>query len=101
MISPVTVIRKITYTTRGGRTMKTSKLFRTIIMIMILLLACTALSARVVASKTLTIYGSIPQRTTVSFDANGFPVLSSNSIGTELAVVEQTSDSYLFQVTAP
>lgn len=81
--------------------MKTSTLFKTFLIIMLFLLTLSALSAQVVASRTLTIYGSIPPRTSVSFDANGLPVLSSNSIGTELAVIEQAADSYLFEVTAP
>ncbi|MBN2858833.1 MAG: hypothetical protein JXK93_01055 [Sphaerochaetaceae bacterium] len=80
--------------------MKSSMLFKTFIISLLFLLSLTVLSARVVESRTLTIYASVPPKTSVSFDADGFPVLSTNTPGTELAVVEQSADSYLFEVTS-
>ncbi len=81
--------------------MTKSVLIKTIVLITLFLLTFSALSASVVASKTLTIYGSISEKTTVSLDANGLPVLTSNTFGADIASTELSTDSYLFEVTAP
>ncbi len=78
-----------------------NKSAKIIILITVFLLTLSALSAAVVGTQTLTIYGSISERTTVSLDANGLPLLTSNNFAADVATTAVSADSYLFEVTAP